>query len=455
MLEQLLSQDEGKTLEFKENASSLPRIVQTVIAFANTAGGTLIIGVRDKTKEVVGLDNILKDEERLANAISDSIAPQILPQIQFHTWRDRDVMIISVSHSLGPYYLKLKGENQGVYVRFGSTNRLADPQTIAELKRLREHRSFDELPRHDCSLKEIDFQLAKKLFAEVSRKFTDHIAKAVGLIAPHHDKEFPTNGAILLFAKSCNKFFPDANIRLGRFAGTTKAQIIDQQQIDMPLVIALEPCLAFIQRHTSLRAEFGGIRRQDIPEYPAAVVREAVINALLHADYSIKGASIQIAIFDDRLEITSPGGLPFGLSLEKALSGISQLRNHVIGRIFRELKLIEQWGSGLTRMREICEQQGIVPPKFEEVDRFFRTTLYSSFSDATKGVRGAPWQILIIEYLINQGAVTVKKAQELWQVTHRTASSRLKKMCAEGILAEIATSTYDPQKTYILRQPRN
>src|SRR5215204_2918394 len=106
MLETILSQEEGKTLEFKENAGSLNRILQTIIAFANTAGGILVIGIRDKTKEVTGVADVLKEEERIASAIADSITPLITPNFQFYTWRDRDVLIITVTYVPVPYYFK-------------------------------------------------------------------------------------------------------------------------------------------------------------------------------------------------------------------------------------------------------------------------------------------------------------------------------------------------------------
>ena len=146
MLEKLLAKPESKTLEFKENTHSIQKIVQTIIAFANTAGGTLIIGVRGETKEVIGVDNILQDEERIANAVADSVSPSILPNLQFLSWRGRDVLIVTVPHSFGPFYLKAKGESDGVYVRLGSTNRVADAALIAEIKRLKEHTSFDQSP---------------------------------------------------------------------------------------------------------------------------------------------------------------------------------------------------------------------------------------------------------------------------------------------------------------------
>lgn len=264
----------------------------------------------------------------------------------------------------------------------------------------------------------------------------------------NHAKEHPSNGAVLLFADSYKDFFPDAIIRLGRFLGKDKSQIIDQQTLEVPISIALEPIIAFIRRHTWVAAEISGTRREDIPQYPPVVVREAVMNALLHTDYSIKGSSIQIAIFDDRIEITNPGCLPFGLSFEAALSGISQLRNRVIGRVFRELNLIEQWGSGLERMISICRNQGMPTPRFEELGNFFRTTLYHG---SGRLVVVEPWQKPIIEYLEIHKEMQPKKAQEIWEVTSRTTSSRLKAMCLQGILVEISTGPFDPQKKFILR----
>lgn len=448
MLEELLAKEEGKTLEFKENTKSLQKIVQTIVAFANTAGGTLVIGIKDKTKDVIGLANVLEEEERIANAIADSVSPLLIPSLQLHTWRDRDLLLVSVPHGFGPYYIKSKGIEEGTYIRFGSTNRLADATTILEIQRLKEHKYFDEQPNFDCTVTEINFDLAKELFATISKKLTDRTAKSLGLIVQYHAKELPSNGAVLLFADHYKDFFPDAIIRLGRFLGKDKSQIIDQQTLEVPISMALEPIIAFIRRHTSMAAEISETRRKDIPQYPPTVVREAVINALLHTDYSIKGASIQVAIFEDRIEITNPGCLPFGLSFEAALSGISQLRNRVIGRVFRELNLIEQWGSGLGRMLNICGQQGIPLPKFEELGNFFRTTLYHGVNTFV-GIE--EWQKQIIAYLKEHKEILPKKAQELWKVTSRTTSSRLKKMCEQGILVEISTGPFDPQKKFSLR----
>ncbi len=452
LLEELLAKAESKTLEFKENAHSLAKIVQTMIAFANTAGGMLIIGVQDKTKNVIGLANILQDEERVASAVADSITPVLLPNLQFISWRGKDVLIITVPHSPGPFYLKDKGEATSAYIRLGSTNRIADTSMISEIKRLKEHASFDQLPDLKSTPDDLDLELARKLFAAVDKPCTKSNTKSLELIVDYRDTPRPTKGGLLLFGKERDKLFPDPLVRLIRFEGVSKASAIDHLDIKSPLPIAIDESLAFIRRNTSMKAVIRSVRREDIPEYPAEVVREAVINAILHADYSTMRSCIQIAIFDDRMEITNPGPLPLGLRLETALSGISQLRNRVLGRVFRELQLIEQWGSGLSRMHKICLEQGNPPPKFEELDLFFRVTLYPK---AMAQLTTQPlWYTPLLDHLQKEGKISVQAAEKIWKVTRKTANQRLKQLCKEGILAEISQGPFDPHKVFVLTKKK-
>ncbi len=138
------------------------------------------------------------------------------------------------------------------------------------------------------------------------------------------------------------------------------------------------------------------MQREDIPQYPSVAIREAVMNALLHTDYAMTGCHIQIAIFDDRIEFTNPGGLPFGQTIEKALAGSSRIRNRVIARVFRELHLIEQWGSGFRRIVEACRGQGLKPPLMEELNNQFRLILYS---EQIEEMIVLPWTQKLLEYL--------------------------------------------------------
>ncbi|HEY4831606.1 MAG TPA: RNA-binding domain-containing protein, partial [Waddliaceae bacterium] len=208
MLEQLLARDEGKTLEFKENANPIQGIVHTAIAFANTAGGIILLGIKNMTKEVVGLENILQDELRVANAIAASVTPLLVPNLQFCSWRHREILIITIPYSLGPYYLTSKGEGEGTYIRLGSTNRPADAQTIAEIRRLKEHIAFDQLPDTKFRPEDLDLDLASHLFDQAGKPFTKGTAKSLALLVDHQSHQYPSKGGLLLFGKNRETLFP-------------------------------------------------------------------------------------------------------------------------------------------------------------------------------------------------------------------------------------------------------
>lgn len=448
MIEEFLQQEEGKTLEFKENTKSLDRIIHTIIAFANTAGGKILIGVKDKIKEVVGLRDPIEEEMRLANAIADSIEPLFSPDIHVVSWRNKEFLLIQVPHSIGPYYVKAKGLKKGTYIRLGSTNRLADTAILAELERLGENECFDEMHASGCSIKDLDLEAIKTCFKKVGKKFEESTAFSLHLYLKKQSKSVPSKGAILLFGKNRKEIFPHAIVRCVRFSGITKDEVLDQQDVDDYLPLALDKITSFVQRNTKLGAEIGPSVRKNIAEYPPVVVKEAVTNALIHTDYSAAGSQIQVAIFDDRIEITNPGALPFGLNMEDALQGVSQLRNRVIGRCFRELELIELWGSGLKRMISQCQKSGIAIPRFEELGHFFRVILFNR-KETVIVVRG--WRKDLMGLITKRKEITPKDAANFWKISDRAARVRLKKMVEEGLIAEISTHAFDPQKKFVLK----
>ena len=451
MIKYLLAQDEGKTLEFKENIRPVQNILRTAVAFANTAGGTLVIGVRDRTKEVVGIRDPLGEEERIASIFADSIRPTLVPEIQIVSWRDRELIIVKIPHLVGPYHIRSEGPEKGVYIRLGSTNRRAGPELIVGIQRLAVNTFFDEQPCTEVNSEAIDFRAASEFFSKASRTITPSARRSLGLLVDHAGREFPSRGAVLLFGKDRRSIFPDAVIRCARFRGLTTAQFIDQAEIDEYLPRAVECSVAFIERHTMHAAEIGRIRRKDTHEYPPLAVREAVINALVHADYSIGGMNIKIAVFNDRIEITNPGMLPFGITIEAAISGVSKLRNRVIGRVFRELGLIEQWGSGIGRMIVACSDAGLQPPRFEEIGNSFKVTLFNKRVGASS--QGEPeWQEQLEQYLLENNEISTSKAARIWDVSDRSARTRLRKLVSKGFLAEIGTGPKDPKRVYVLRK---
>lgn len=356
--------------------------------------------------------------------------------------------MVTVPHAVGPYYIRSDGPESGVYIRLGSTNRRAGPEIITEIRLLARNVFFDEQPCMKVNSEAIDFRVASEYFSQVSRKLPYSKRRSLALLVNQGRQEFPSHGAVLLFGKRWDLIFPDAIIRCARFRGKDMAYFIDQLEINEYLPRAVDSAVTFIERHTDQVSKIGRVRRKDIPEYPPAAVREAVLNAVVHTDYSLSGMNIKVAVFDDRIEITNPRFLPFGLTIEAAISGVSKLRNRVIGRVFRELGLIEQWGSGIGRIIAACAAAGLQPPRFEEIETSFRVTIYGRHITAPS-IPG--WQKQLELYLIEKKEISTRDAAQLWNLSPRATRTRLRKLVSGGILSEIGTGPKDPRRTYVLK----
>lgn len=442
----LLLQNEGKTLEFKESLSSPIKIIKTISAFANTAGGTLIIGVQDKSKKIIGLKDILKEEEKLTNLIADSISPLLLPDIEIITCENQELLVIHVPYLPGPHYLKQLGMEKGTFIRLGSTNRLADNEMLANLLRAEKNISFDETICMKASLADLDETFIRTTFKTLSQEIKPAHYESLGFVSTHNKKQFPTYGALLLFCPHRLRFLPESMIRCVCYAGTTREKIIDQKEFANNLINTVDEVVAFIERHSNVSGEIGRVRREDVSQFPSVAVREAVVNALVHADYSLRGSSIQIAVFKDHIEITNPGALTLGQSLTSALSGVSKMRNRVVGRVFRELKIIERLGSGIPRIFACYEKNALKQPQFEEMDQHFRVTLFES---ALAAEVKTEWERNLLQALQKKSLGT-KEIASLWSVTERTARTRLAVMQEKKLIRYLARSKTDPTRKYTL-----
>ena len=333
-LTDLLAQHEGKTLEFKRDVSSPENIIRTVVAFSDGAGGTIIIGVDDRTRSVRGVPDPTKTEELLANLISDRIQPRLAPEIQIIAWRKTCVIALRVyPSSLRPHFVKSAGPEQGVYVRVGSTNRRADPAQIEEIKRFVRGSTFDEEPLPGKDSEAIDFRAASECFSPI-RKLRRSDLKTLQITAIHQNHAVPTVGGFLLFGRDRRATFPDAYVRAGCFKGIDKSNIIDSAEI-VGYSNLVEDVLKFIKRNTRHAIRVEGAKHAESWEFPPTALREAVINSLVHADYAQQGSPLRVAIFDDRIEIDNPEAACLRvLLLEEIRRGVSKLRNRVIGRVF-------------------------------------------------------------------------------------------------------------------------
>nr|WP_208597680.1 helix-turn-helix domain-containing protein [Desulfogranum mediterraneum] len=339
-IEQLLREPESKTLEFKRDLSSPKPLLKTLVAFANTAGGKLIIGVEDD-KTVIGIAQPLDEEERLANMIADAIAPRLVPTIEMVTAQGKTLLLVEVFLSGSrPHWLKVAGAENGVYVRLGSSNRQADGQLIAELQRGVAGVSFDTLPMPDLNMEALDLAAMEADFS--SRTVDPAMLQSLKILVKDQGRLVPSQGGMLLYGKDRRFYFDDAWIQCGRFIGNDKGDIFDHIDLHDPLPRAVDSIMLFLKKHAMRGADFSEIRRKDLWSIPLNILREIIINALVHADYSHRGSPIRVAFFDNRIEVESPGLLLPGLTVEDMKQGISQIRNPVTAHVFRELDLIER-----------------------------------------------------------------------------------------------------------------
>jgi predicted HTH transcriptional regulator len=444
-LEEILRQPEGKTLEHKRDLSSPAPALRTLVAFANAAGGRLVIGVEDDTRAVVGVENPLDLEERIANLVADSIEPRLLPEIEIVPWRKTQVVVVTVHPSaLRPHHVRAEGPARGTYVRLGSTNRAADAALVAELARRIDAAGFDETPLPDLDSEAIDFAAASQCFAQ-QRALRRKDLETLGLVRRLQGRAVPTAGGILLFGRERLARFPDAHIQAGRFAGTDRADLVDRADLTDYPVRAIEQAVAFVERNTRLGMAIGPVRRRDLPAVPPAALREALVNAVAHADYAQRGAPIRVAVFDDRIEVENPGILLPGLTLEDLRDGVSRVRNRVIARTFKELGLVEQWGTGVRRMVSACAAAGLPEPQFAELGLRFRVTLHT---ERVAQPTLAPVEDRILAFVRSGAGRSTAEIARHAGLSTRAMQHRLAALGERGLIVVVGSGPRDPRRRW-------
>ncbi len=329
-------------------------------------------------------------------------------------------------------------------MRVGSTNRRADDELVAELRRAGLGKSFDEQAMPELDSEAVDFRVASECFAPV-RKLRRADMETLRLLVPHQARLVPSTGGILLFGRDRARPFPDAWIQAGRFSGTDKTTLVDSAALKGPLPRIIEAAIEFVHKHGLHGFEVAGLRRTDTWSLPPVALREAIVNAVVHADYAQRGAPLRISIFDDRVEIESPGLLLPGLTVEDLRRGVSKLRNRVIGRVFQELGLIEQWGSGIQRMSAACLDAGLSAPMLEEIGTRFRVTLHTARGQAPRldGIDQA-----ILDSLSGSVGRSTNEIAAVIERTPRATCTRLASLVERGLAREIGSSPQDPKRRY-------
>ena len=376
-IKQIIKQPEGRRLEFKEIIPEHADLANTIIAFANDAGGELYIGIRNNPREITGLpeEDLMKIEEQVSNIIFDRCYPAILPDITFLTEEDKHIIRVTVHRgSAPPYYRKDKSKLKGTYIRVGSSNRLADEEIISELERRKRNVSFDSELLMDKPASELKIESFTQEYQDKTGEVLDvQTLCKLELVKTMSETQYPTNALILFSDDEIRRsLFPFAKVECARFKGTSSDEFIDQKSILSNIATQAEEAYNFVLRHISKGAVVEGVYTVSRWEYPVKAIREIIRNAIVHRDYSLSGKDVKVAIYDDMVEITSPGLLPPSIDYAAMESRQSDARNKIIAPVFKRMGIIDQWGNGLKLIADELKEYPQIEFRWKETGLSFQ-----------------------------------------------------------------------------------
>lgn len=431
---------ESETVELKEVV--VDDIKKEIIAFANCDGGKLYIGVRDDGT-VIGLDNADSVSLQISNMVRDAIKPDITMFLHYETIVENGKNVVAVDIQRGtdrPYYLAKKGMRpEGVYVRQGYSS---VPATDTAIRRMIKETDGDRFEAMRCLNQDLTFEAAKKEFELRKTDFGPQQMRTLKLI----DQDGLYSNLALLLSDQCVH-----TIKVAVFQGTDQTIFKDRREFTGSLMQQMNEVYDFIDFRNQTRATIEKLYRVDVRDYPEVAVREALLNLLVHRDYSFS-ASAFISIYEDRIEFVSIGGLMPGIDLEDVMVGISVCRNQDLANVFYRLHLIEAYGTGMGKIMKAYESMQ-VKPVIETTKNAFKIILpninakYETENATVKTKSGTPVTVYtekelsdeeekILEYARKHGAITRNDVIGLLEVSASTAARVIRKMVKTNLLEQ-------------------
>jgi ATP-dependent DNA helicase RecG len=429
--------DEGQTVERKESLSQWRGIVEACASFATAQGGRVFIGVTDDGR-VVGVQIGKGTLEDLANKIAQSTSPKVVSAISTADDSGKTVVVVEVTESsTKPVYAFERALR-----RSGRTNQVLSPGEAAEMHSQSRGRTWDYSVVADAGMRDVDPDKVKR-FVERARaarrleiKPSTPARQVLRQLKLLRDAK-PSVAGVLLFGRSPTQFLPQATVRCARFKGETEVTFLDMQVVGGTVIEQVEAVMEFARRNLSMAAKIeGALERKETWEYPLEALREAVINAVCHRDYT-SAASAQVRIFDDRLEVWNPGGLPPELSVrDLRISHASIPRNKLVADAFFLIGYVEQFGTGTQRMIDVLQQAGLPEPEFESREHFFRVLfrkpvpIEKRFAHSDLNGR----QVIALRSLEKSKPITRKEYEELTGASDVTAKRDLTDLVNKRVL---------------------
>jgi ATP-dependent DNA helicase RecG len=455
------SQGARETVAFALESISQQQLSETLAAFANASGGVLLLGVEPKGNVVRGVRNPDATADKALEAGRRCEPPLILPRPFKAQLEDKDILVLQVPPGLPHVY----GARGKYLTRSGQKNVPLGPRQLRQALRERGDAVFELLPVKGAAIEDLDDDLIQayaSLFLNdpVSSKPASalDLLQRRGCLVKEEGKWYPTLSGYLLFAREPQSIFPSAEVLLVRYPGKQMGDEFLHETARGPLSEQVRRAERFVSGNLRSGARIDGFQRAERTEYPLAAVREAIVNAVAHRDYAIRGDEIRVLMFSDRIEVYSPGRLPGHVTLDNLVEERFS-RNEVIAQVLADLGFVERLGYGIDRMIRLMREWGLPPPRFAETANGFQVTLRGPGDKWMAEPAGqSRWQALglndrqrgAIELLAKSAQITNRDYRDLYpEVSEETIRRDLADLVEQGVLLRMGNKrgTY-----YILKE---
>jgi ATP-dependent DNA helicase RecG len=454
---ELIKIGEGWTIDFKEKPPKPAKLAETIVSLANHQGGYILIGINDEGR-VVGYSPTKEDMVNILRAARDCSSPPIeFVDIQEVEVEGKPVLVLQISEARDHVYSTADGK---YLIRQGSENKAISEYEMYQLAVKRQKIIFEELPIEEATYNDIDLEKVRLYLRKREERFgitlslpLEDVLKSRGCIVEKDKKLVPTNAGILLFGKNPQRFLPQSIITAVRYVGKdVTGEYIDRKEITGTLPELIDEAVSWVDRNMLHGGRIERVERKEVHQYPLRSVREAIVNAVAHRDYSIRGSRILLFMFDDRIEVHSPGTLPPGVTLETLVS--SQFsRNKNVVLVLLELGYVEALGSGIDSMIKEMKKEGLPEPQFDQRGITFITTLYGrkALAIPIKELGLNERQIKALEYIKEHGKITNREYRKIFGVGKATAARDLSDMVKKEIIESVGKIGRSVH--YILKAP--
>ena len=471
-LDYMISEPENKYFDRKSAKIKPSDIADLISAFANAEGGTIVLGISDRKRVLEGINRIGEDKiNDFISAPKDFCRPmphckeEILDIVNEGGKNDR-LLLLHIAASVDQV---IRTKNDSTFLRVGDRTKELKGEDLRNLEYSKSTRHFEDECNMDAEIDDLDDELIDRYKKIIGAETTDTVQmlRSRGFLKKTNGTFYLTNAAVLLFSKNIQQFYPNCRIRFVRYDGNAEQvgvniNIIKDVNIEYPILRIIDKTKEFIitqlREFTSLDLNTG--RFQNVPEYPEFSWLEGIVNAVTHREYGMAGSYIKITMFDDRLEIQSPGRLPNIVSVEN-IQTTRYSRNPRIARVLTEFGWVRELNEGVKRIFSDMKDFYLSPPEYSEPEQTVKLILKNNIAmrsirqkeKIADSIGEAAWDDLddmerkILVYMASHKLVTTSELAALVERSGRTVGIRLKRLMDLNIIKRNGALT-DPKQTY-------